>query len=114
MDRPKSPIAPPGGPIGPPLYRLSVAAKKAGVTAAQLQYYLYMGVVTTPHTTRGNQRLFDEQTIKRIRLVRMMNQNGYTLRDIRQIFIQQQFDVSDQINPTLAKFDLPRRKPHYE
>jgi DNA-binding transcriptional MerR regulator len=69
------------------LLRLSDAAKKAGVTAQQLNYYLMVGLIEPTETSAGKQRLFDHRAIKKIRMVQLLNQSGYSLRDIRDIFL---------------------------
>ncbi|MHB1157100.1 MAG: helix-turn-helix domain-containing protein [Phycisphaerales bacterium] len=72
----------------PDMLRLSDAAEAAGVTPAQLQYYLMVGVVTPTQISPGHQRLFDPHAVQRIAMIRLLNESGYSLRDIREIFIQ--------------------------
>jgi DNA-binding transcriptional MerR regulator len=68
------------------LLRLGDAARAAGVTVQQLQYYLMIGVVEPTEFSGGDQRLFDRRALKKIRVVRLLNDSGYSLRDIREIF----------------------------
>lgn len=63
------------------------AAQEAGVSRQSVQYYLMVGLLRPTQTTGSGRRLFDHDAIERIRLIRQMNQTGYTLRDIRQLFI---------------------------
>lgn len=70
------------------LMRLGDAAKAAGITAAQLEYYLKADVVRPAEMSDGNQRLFDRRAVQRIRMVRLLNAGGYPLREIREIFIE--------------------------
>ncbi len=70
------------------LVRLSDAAKAAGVTVAQLSYYLQVGVVGPTQLSEAGQRLFDDRAVKRIAMVRMLNDGGYGLREIREIFME--------------------------
>jgi len=69
------------------MVRLGEAARNGGVTVAQLEYYLMVGLVAPTKLSLGRQRLFDRRTIKRIRMIRLLNESGYTLRDIREIFV---------------------------
>ncbi len=69
------------------MVRLGGAARQAGVTAQQLQYYLMVGLVKPTAQTPGGQRLFDRQTVKRIGMIRLLNESGYPLREIREIFL---------------------------
>ena len=73
---------------GRALVRLAEAAKRAGVSANQLQYYLYMGVIEPEYFSDAGQRLFGTQDIKRVRLVKELNDSGYPLREIREIFME--------------------------
>ena len=75
-------------PDSPDLLRLSNAAKAAGVTPAQLQYYLMVGVARPTKISPGNQRLFDRRAVQRIAMIQLLNESGYSLRDIREIFLQ--------------------------
>lgn len=70
------------------LLRLGEAAKAAGITPAQLEYYLAADVVRPTRKSGGQQRLFDARAVKRIQMVRLLNTGGYTLRDIREIFME--------------------------
>ena len=70
------------------LLKLSEAAEAAGVAKQTIEYYIMLGLVNpiTPEGTR--RRLFDEELIKRIRLIRELNDTGYTLREIRTTWLR--------------------------
>jgi len=70
------------------LVRFGDAARRAGVTPAQLQYYCYMKVVEPTGVSEAGQRLFDSRAIRRVRMVKMLNDGGYPLREIREIFME--------------------------
>ena len=70
------------------MLRLGDAARQAGISVQQLNYYLMVGVVIPSCISQGGQRLFCPKAIKRIKMVSLLNQSGYTLRDIREIFIE--------------------------
>ena len=69
------------------MMRLGEAARVAGVSTQQLQYYLMLGVVEPSRLSDGKQRLFNHRAIERIKLVSLMNRSGYGLREIREIFL---------------------------
>lgn len=69
------------------LVRLADAARLAGVTRQQLSYYLMLRVVRPAAVSDGRQRLFDERSIRRIKLVRLLNRSGYPLSEIRETFL---------------------------
>ncbi len=70
------------------LLKLSEAAGAAGVAKQTIEYYIMLGLVNpiTPEGTR--RRLFDDELIKRIRLIRELNDTGYTLREIRTTWLR--------------------------
>jgi len=60
-----------------------------GLTRQTIQYYLMLDLVHETRRSSGGHRLFNEETVKRIKLVHQLNQTGYTLRDIRDIFLKE-------------------------
>jgi DNA-binding transcriptional MerR regulator len=71
------------------LVRLAEAARRAGVSKQSLQYYLLVGLVEASARSAGGQQLFDEKTIDRVRLIKRLNDSGYPLREIRDIFLRE-------------------------
>jgi MerR family transcriptional regulator, copper efflux regulator len=69
------------------LYRIGEAAEKAGVSRQVLSTYCMFGLLGESDRTVGGQRLFDDATVKRIRLIQDLKRR-YTLREIREIFIR--------------------------
>jgi|GEM_PF-817893 len=72
------------------LMRISQAAKTAGVSKQTLQYYLMVGLLDATERTTSGQQLFDSKAIERIKLIKKLNESGYPLREIREIFLQRQ------------------------
>jgi len=70
------------------LMSIGEAAKKAGVSRQSLQYYLMVGLLEPAEVTPTGRRLFDKKSIVRIRLINRLNQSGYPLRAIRELFMQ--------------------------
>ena len=70
------------------LLSIGRAAQKAGISRQSLQYYLMVGLLEPTEVTATGRRLFDEAAIKQIRLIRKLNQSGYTLRAIRELFME--------------------------
>lgn len=67
---------------------IGAAAKKAGISRQSLQYYLMIGLLEPTEITSTGRRLFDEKAIDRIKLIRKLNDSGYPLRAIRELFLQ--------------------------
>ena len=69
------------------LLRVAQAAHTAGVSKQTLQYYLMIGLLNPTDRTNSGQQLFDDRAIERIRLIKRLNDSGYPLREIRDIFL---------------------------
>ncbi len=70
------------------LMRLSDLAKSCALTKQTIHYYLLLGLIKETKRSEGGQRLFDADTIHRVKLIHKLNQTGYSLRDIRDIFLK--------------------------
>jgi DNA-binding transcriptional MerR regulator len=70
------------------LVSVGQAAEKAGVSRQSLQYYLMLGLLEPTEVTPTGRRLFDRKAIEQIRLVKKLNDSGYPLRAIRDLFME--------------------------
>ena len=70
------------------LMPIGTAAKKAGVSRQSLQYYLMVGLLEPAEVTPTGRRLFDEKSVERIKLIKRLNESGYPLRAIRELFME--------------------------
>lgn len=68
--------------------QIGQAAKQAGISRQTLQYYLMLGLMEPTERTPTGWRLFDEKAVERIRLIKRLNQSGYPLRAIRELFLE--------------------------
>jgi len=75
------------------LIPIGQAAKKGGVSRQSLQYYLMVGLLEPAKITSTGRRLFDEECIKKIKIIRSLNRSGYPLRAIRELFMQGRTDL---------------------
>lgn len=75
------------------LASVGAAAKKAGISRQSLQYYLMVGLLEPTEVTSTGRRLFDQKCIERIRLIKKLNDSGYPLRAIRELFLDGRTDV---------------------
>ena len=69
------------------LVRISAAANAADVSKQTIEYYLMLGLIEPVRLEGRHGRFFDDELIKRIRLIRELNKSGYTLRDIRETYL---------------------------
>jgi len=70
------------------LMQIGQAAKQAGISRQTLQYYLMLGLIEPTERTPTERRLFDEKAVERIKLIKRLNQSGYPLRAIRELFLE--------------------------
>jgi len=75
------------------LMPIGTAAKKAGISRQSLQYYLMVGLLDPTEVTQTGRRLFDEKSIRRIKLIKKLNDSGYPLRAIRELFLEGRIDL---------------------
>ncbi len=67
---------------------IGAAAKKAGISRQSLQYYLMVGLLEPTKVTPTGRRMFNEKSVKRIKLIRKLSDSGYPLRAIRELFLE--------------------------
>jgi DNA-binding transcriptional MerR regulator len=72
---------------------IGAAAKKAGVSRQSLQYYIMVGLLEPTEITSTGRRLFDDKAVERIKIIRRLNNLGYPLRAIRELFLQGRTDL---------------------
>jgi len=70
------------------LLSIGEAAKRAGVSRQSVQYYLMIGALEATKVSKTGRRLFDEKGVERIKLINQLNDSGYSLRDIKEVFIE--------------------------
>jgi DNA-binding transcriptional MerR regulator len=70
------------------LLSIGAAAKLAGVSRQSLQYYIMVGLVEPTHVSNTSRRLFDQEAVKRVKLIKKINKSGYPLRAIRELFLE--------------------------
>ena len=75
------------------LMSIGQAAEKAGISRQSLQYYLMVGLLEPTQTASSGRRLFDQEAVDRIRLIKKLNDSGYPLRAIRELFMEGRTDL---------------------
>ena len=79
------------------LVQIGEAAKRAGVSRQSLQYYLMLGLMEPTETTPTGRRMFDDEAVERVKLIRKLNQSGYPLRAIRDLFMERGEDFKGNV-----------------
>ena len=50
--------------------------------------YINAGLIEGVQQTKGGHNLYDDETLKKVHIIRQLNENGYTLQSIREIFFR--------------------------
>ncbi|NLF32686.1 MAG: MerR family transcriptional regulator [Planctomycetes bacterium] len=72
----------------PERLRISTVAERAGVSRQTVEYYILLGLITPARDPRTRRRIFTEDHVRRVVLIRQLNQSGYPLREIREIWLR--------------------------
>lgn len=75
------------------LIPVGTAAKNAGISRQSLQYYLMIGLLEPTEITPTGRRMFDQKAVERIKLIKKLNDSGYPLRGIRDLFMEGRTDL---------------------
>ncbi len=67
--------------------RISSAARAANVSKQTIEYYIMLGLINPIRPADRPGRFFDDALVRRIRLIRRLNESGYTLRAIRETYL---------------------------
>jgi len=68
--------------------RISGLARAADVSKQTIEYYIMIGLLTPNRLPGRKGRYFDADHVKRIKLIRRLNETGYTLRAIRETYFK--------------------------
>ena len=69
------------------LLRISAAAEAAGVSKQTVEYYIMLGLISPIRRPGKRGRYFDAEIIKRIQIIRRLNETGLPLREIRETYL---------------------------
>ena len=70
------------------LLRTKDVLSLTGISRQMLYRYITAGLIEEETVTSTGRRLFSPDVVKRIALIRRVNDRDYTLRDIREIFFR--------------------------
>jgi DNA-binding transcriptional MerR regulator len=70
-------------------YRIGEIAAKAGITVDTLRYYEKLGVLPRARRSSGGFRQYGDDVLRHVRFIRQAQALGLTLKDVRQLVIDQ-------------------------
>lgn len=71
------------------LHRIGEVASQSNLSRQAIHLYTAMGLIKESQTTPAGYRLYDESVFRRLKLIRKLNQRGYSLREIKRIFFKE-------------------------
>ncbi|MHB1612306.1 MAG: MerR family transcriptional regulator [Sulfobacillus sp.] len=75
-----------------PLHSIRVVKEATGLTDRRIRYYETLELLQ-PQRTAGNQRLYSQQDIERLKRIKQMLDNGISLKEVRQ-YLQQEDEAT--------------------
>ncbi len=69
-----------------PVFATGEVMKRTGLSRQVLYQYTAMGLIKEIATTEAGYRLYPESVFRNLKIIRSLNEHGYTLRDIKDIF----------------------------
>ena len=61
---------------------MRIVKEKTGLTSRQIRYYDQKGLVF-PERTAGNQRLFSADDLERLKKIKLLLENGYSIKTVK-------------------------------
>ncbi len=85
------------GPMNSPqLYRIGELSTLAGISPRTIDYYTGLGLLAPAKRSNGNYRLYDDETLSRIRRIEQLKAQKYSLEEIRDQFASMNRVVTDE------------------
>jgi Predicted transcriptional regulators len=79
------------------LYRIGELASLAGISPRTVDYYTSFGLLSPAKRTTGNYRLYDDETLNRIRRIEQLKAQKYSLEEIREQFASLNRVAKDEV-----------------
>lgn len=67
------------------IYRIGQLARRCGVSQRTIDYYTDLGLLAPCERTPGNYRLYGEDAVERLELIRTLREQGWSLAEIREL-----------------------------
>ncbi|WP_238162444.1 MerR family transcriptional regulator [Cohnella sp. AR92] len=86
------------------LYRIGELSKITGISPRTIDYYTGIGLISPVQRSSGNYRLYDDETLERIRRIEMLKAQKFTLEEIKENFaVLHRASPSGQVTKQLAE-----------
>ena len=85
---PPAPKSTPPAEAPPALMRVGEVARRSGLSREVVNSYAMFGLIREVERSPSGHRLFGPDVLQRLKMVGLLKRRGYTLRDIREIFLR--------------------------
>lgn len=83
---------------------INEVAYKVGVTRKSIMYYESMGLLNPKRNSKNDYRYYDEEDIKRLRIIKFLRELNIPVIDIKRIILKE-IELSDALKDRIAKID---------
>ncbi|MDI4644927.1 MerR family transcriptional regulator [Cohnella hashimotonis] len=93
------------GAAEPPrhLYRIGELSRLSGVSPRTIDYYTGLGLLSAAKRSDGNYRLYNDETLERIKRIEQLKAQKYSLEEIKEMFTAlSRVSPSEQVNRKIA------------
>lgn len=88
----------------PRLYRIGELSRLAGVSPRTVDYYTGFGLLSPAKRSTGNYRLYDDETLARLRRIEHLKAQKFTLEEIReQLTALDRVSAGEQVTRKLSE-----------
>nr|WP_255654876.1 MerR family transcriptional regulator [Cohnella sp. REN36] len=77
------------------MYKIGELAKLSGISSRTIDYYTGIGLLSPVKRSGGNYRLYDDETLDRIRRIELLKAQKFSLEEIRE-----QFAALNRVTPS--------------
>lgn len=89
------------------LFRIGELSSLAGISPRTIDYYTSMGLLLPAKRSSGNYRLYDEETLTRLRQIEQLKAQKFSLEEIREQFVSHNRIATDEaVNRKLADLQI--------
>lgn len=81
----------------PRLYRIGELAALAGISPRTIDYYTGLGLLAPAKRSAGNYRLYDDETLARLRRIEILKAQKFSLEEIREQFTSFERVTQDEL-----------------
>ncbi len=96
-------------PSSTPVHRIGEAARRCGVSAANIRYYEAQGLLRAPVRSEGDYRLYSEADVHRLRFIRLCRALDMSLDEVRTLVA---LDLNNKADCQTARAALDAHLQH--